>query len=782
MRSLINTTTTTGYPVTNQPLEHSVLVFEDGTLRWEFISPGGGVSIVQSVGTGASIIKSLILNVLTLKSLKGVDQNIIVNALTDEISVKLNTDLNFAVDQNFHLDDGGSATLINLIFRATFGIFSSIPMQINNQGRIDINGITYFNSVVDGTPFANKFLAIDSNNKLILSEPIDNTTASNFPGTNFKWFMGKVGNDLEFRSFDNGLNIQIGINAAEYVFSVTSNLNQIQQINPNIPRSPFTTTFEPNNLTLRIGSENIYLDNMDYLNPARFMVLATDGKIEKQDAVTTLIDVGVGSGLSAGVTGEIAKIKSLIGGRNIELTSSATDVTLDLAVNLENIFNINALTPFPLSIYNAEINLPSITTQTWNSTRKNLWINSTNELCKGYSCNTISNAGTNSLISNDTISIDGNIALKGLVAGSNITLTPSGTDITISATASDINIYGTDGTSTDSLRIFNGKTPGDLNNKIAFNDVNLNLTNSLPYNRTYIGTTPTTSILGFNDGGTYSKFLETPYNYLSTRVDVALDAGYGQSTIFYQSTANIALGNIDWIFEVEAYEQVLASPQAFIGRWKFSTNSASGANSYYVQPYSCTPLNTSPQNVCGLEFYQTVSGLNPVIVLRLVNLGLGLVGSSTTYSVFVKDLGPTEGKSIATTIAPSLITPTNNYYNNYQFLYSSTLGPPANSLVQYKQFGKDLLINFYGQVSNASKNIVGTLAIRFNGIDVFVMNTRTIFNNTTVPIHGSKRLKMVDLLALGALPLATSFTVSFFATGTGSNFSSQPFIVDIQYV
>jgi hypothetical protein len=405
-----------------------------------------------------------------------------------------------------------------------------------------------------------------------------------------------------------------------------------------------------------------------------------------------------------------------------------------------------------------------------------------NSLCTGYSLNTVANVSTNTIIAADTIATNGNLNLKGLVAGTNITITTNATDIIINGAAGS-NIFNTDGTSTDNQRIFNGKTPGSSLNKFTFNDVNVGFTNSLPYNRQYVGSTETTSFLSFADGGNYSKFVEAPYNYLSQRVDVPVAAPYGSSCVFYQSEGNLLTSNLSWMFEVEIYEKTVGLPQAFAASYKFNTNSILTPTTYYVKPVYCTRINnTAAQNVVNLEAYQTVNGVNPVWVLRLVNSGLGLTTSATTYSCFVKDLGK-GNKIISTVLGPSSVTPNTNYLNDNVFLYQSVIGFPSSSLVNYQQFGKDLRISVSSQIKTSSASLSGTFDIRFNGVSVYLINVRSgANNNNPFPLQGCKILKMQSLIASGALVLNTSFTISFFMTGTGFNLTNQPFEMTIEYV
>jgi hypothetical protein len=770
------------YPIENQPLPHSVLVYEDGTFRYEIIAPGGGISIVQSVGSGQSIIKSVLANTLTLKSLQGANQNIVVSSLANELSFSLNSDLNFSQDQYFHLDDGGSSTLLNLFFQATYGILTSIPMQISNQGRIDINGLTYFNSIVDGTPAASKYLALDADNKLIMSTVADVTNAVNLPGPNFGWFMNKVGNNLEFRTFKEGLNFNVGIEAGQYVFNVETVLDSIQQINPNPPNSPFTPTFTPENVELRIGSQEIFLDNFEVGSPLPFVI------IQNQRLTSGgLISVGTGASIFKQYTNSGAEIKSIVAGQNINITTNTNEINIESTSALTNITSINSGSPLlNFAVFSNNIAFPTIPNNPALLGTKCLYIDETTKNI--FYDSTVKTLGFTS-VGVDLLSPLGNAEypiLRGLQAGPGISLTTSNNVININNTLSPVatNIYNTNGQMTDNIRVVSGLTPGSLNNKLQLDNLNLNLVNSIAYDQEYIGTTAADGgMLCFASGGTYSKFVVQPYNYLSTVCYFTMASTYGTRTSFYQSTGDTTVGNLVWMFEIEVHQRTAATPQAFCASFAFNANAQLLPNTFYIKPTRTSLLNqTSPQNVIGLEVVNTQVGINYTWDLCLVSYGLGLVGTTAEYYITVKDKGPSLGKSITKINSTAVVTPSQNYLENFQFVYSSTLGPWPNILAYYNRPGCDLQITVMGQVQNATANTVGTLSVRFNGVDVYVINTRIGQNNSVVPVHGTKRIKFIELLNSGAISLANPITVSFFGTGTGSNFANAPFVLDIQYV
>ncbi len=695
-RSLVNynnANTFLGYPISDTPTDNTALFFVNGEFFFATISESGGIIGVLSLGGGASVFKAIAGGILELRSFLG-SSNISVQQTTDNISVSLSqfltgikkitfsNDINLEEatnDLNFNITDEGASILRNLYFRTKYGVLSSIAMSINNQARIDVYGPMYLNSIADGVPDNNKFLSLDTDGKIIRATVTDATNAVNTPGPNNGWFMGKVGNNLEFRTFKEGLNVNVGIESGQYVFGVDMVLNSIQQINPNTPNSPGATVNIPENDVLRIGSATIHLDNFELGSPHPFLKIS-GGILQTGPVVESLLNAsGAGASVFKNITSAIGYFRTLVAGTNVTLTQ-----------------------------------------------------------------------GT------DTISID---ATGG----------------------SGVNIFNSNGISTDDQRIFNGKTPGSSLNKFTFNDVNVGFTNNNAYNPVLLTGNPIDCVLASQIGGDYTRFIWSPYNQLSQRVEVPVGAAYGDYCIFYQSTASILTSNVSWIFEVEIYENLPGLSQAFVSSYKFDVNGQS-TGAFYIKPEKTSNLSgTGAQNVLGLEAYTTVSGLDPVWVLRLINLSLGLVSTARTYTVFVKDLGK-GNKTVNLTLGSGNKVPETNYLYEPTLLYSSVIGFPPSSLVNYRQFGKDLKVTVSGQLTTSTPNQSGTFAILFNGVTIYTINCRSNTNNGTVPIQGSRIFKMISLLSLGALPLSTSFTVSYFMVGTGFNLVNQPFEINIEYV
>lgn len=700
-RSLVNFNNSNsflGYPIADSPTDNTALFFVNGEFFFATISESGGIVGVLSLGGGASIFKAIAGGILELRSIIGTS-NISVQQLTDNISIGLSqfltgikkitfaNDINLEEatdDLNFNITDEGASILKNLYFRTKYGVLSSVAMSINNQARIDIYGPTFLNNIVDGTPDSDKYLALDNTGKIIKATVTDVTNAVNVPGTNYKWFMGKVGNNLEFRSFTNGLNINIGILGGEILFSLPTVLNEVTQINPNIPNSPGATVYDPNNADFRIGSENIYLDNFELGDTNKYLSI-DNNQLRKSYAIELLESSGVGTGLIKGQFGYAYRLKSLIAGSNVTITSTTDEIT----------------------------------------------INSTGG-------------------------------------------------------GGGVNIFNSDGQSTSSQRIFNGFTPGSVNNKITFNDVNLGLTNSLPYDSSYLGNIETPNILAFADGGNYSKFINAPYSFQSLKVDVNVGAAYGSTHQFYQSQGDAANGNLSWIFEIDVYENVIGRASAFVAKYEFNCNSAlTTPKTYYIKPICTSNLNSAnPQNFIGLEAWNQVVGPNKTWILALIQLGIGLPTVASTFTVFVKDLG--KGNKIVNTFggAGSITVPATIYLNPYEMIYSSGIGFPPALLTTYRCPGKDIRITIFAQMTNPTANTSGTFAIRFNGVNVYQLNFRNAGGGggTYGIINGSRTFKMIDLINIGALTLGTTLTITYFMTGAGYNGVNQPYEIKYEYV
>jgi hypothetical protein len=137
-------------------------------------------------------------------------------------------------------------------------------------------------------------------------------------------------------------------------------------------------------------------------------------------------DTKVGSITNAGTTTLVSAstgaLKGLVAGTNITFTPTGTDITIDgTATDISGKVNIDG-TSLMTGALQMNTNLITGVVDPTNPQEAST---------KAYTdtkVGSITNAGTTSLVSASTG------ALKGLVAGSNITLTPTGTDITIDAT------------------------------------------------------------------------------------------------------------------------------------------------------------------------------------------------------------------------------------------------------------------------------------------------------------------------------------------------------------
>ncbi len=787
MRNLsnINGTQSVGpYPIdsSSQPLAHSVLVYEDGQWKYEQIAQGGGIAGVTTVGTGLTIDAGIINNILHLKSLKGNNQ-ITLTALQDEIGFSLNSTLQFSTDETIFLTDGGGEQLINLYFQCRYGVLTSTPLSINNQGKIDFNSPPYLNAISDGTPFNSKFLALDNTNKLITAIPTDQTSGTNIGDIGFGIYNGKVGNELQFRKIAPSDNINIGVVSGSFYFNLDQDINELRNINGNLPRSPGILTYNANNADINFGSENIYFNNLEIVNQNKFLGIDTNGKIEKRFAIEDVKpSLSTEVSLVEGNVDYTSYIKRLKAGTNTNITSTTTEVTLNVDTNLNNISSINSITPLVnLAIDSTNIAFPQIPNNPALIATKGLYIDEvTKNIFYDNTVKTLTTSNVGQLLLSPLSTSEYPI-LRGLQAGNGIAITNSDNVLNIINTGTVANtIYTADSQLTDDLRVISGKTPGSTNNKIAFNDVNLNLTNNIAYNQEHMGLIDTPNMLAFSDGGSYSKFITSIQNHLSTICYFNHDPTYGNKTNFYQSYCDNITGNKAWLFQVEIYEKGPIN-NTFCASFEFNVNSQV-TDTYYIKPKRTTLLNNaSPQEVIGLEISKIFNGPNPGWNLALVSLGLGLTGVTREYMCKVFDKGPATGKYAYTVFSSAISTPSQNYLENFQFLYYSGLGPWPNTLVYYNRPGCDLQITVLGQVQNSS-NTVGTLEIRMNGVAVYIINTRTGNGNSTVPVHGSKRIKFVELLNSGAISLQNPITVSFFATGAGSNFSGAPFVLDMQYV
>lgn len=339
MRNLINSENELdNYPIGNSPQNNQTLFFENGQFLYKFLSPSG-ISF-SSEGTGISIIKQFLNNNLELKSILG-DGNVIASSLSNEVGLSLSNNIKFG-DQDILITDEGLSILKTLYFRAKYGILNSIPMSINNQGRIDIFGPMYLNSIAVGTPNNNEFLTLDIDNKIVRSSlPIPSgvlTDIANLPatplGSGLDVFRNISGTTANLRTLKVGNGILGNVNTNEITFSINPSLDNIAAINSSTPL-----------VNLGIYSTNLAFpqipNSVAALGTKCLYINEATKNIFYSDNIKTLTTIGSGNTLlnPTGLS-EYPILKKIEAGSGISISTTNETLTINnTAVAGSNIYN-----------------------------------------------------------------------------------------------------------------------------------------------------------------------------------------------------------------------------------------------------------------------------------------------------------------------------------------------------------------------------------------------------------------------------------------------------------
>lgn len=796
MRNLINSENELdNYPIGNSPQNNQTLFFENGQFLYKFLSPSG-ISF-SSEGTGISIIKQFLNNNLELKSILG-DGNVIASSLSNEVGLSLSNNIKFG-DQDILITDEGLSILKTLYFRAKYGILNSIPMSINNQGRIDIFGPMYLNSISVGLPAGNEFLALDINNKIVRAAPSDLTSAINTPiqPGSYGWFLNKVGNELQFRTFlanpDND-NFKIGTYAGSYEFSVGPDLKQIRNINPNPPRSIPVTPFDAQNDDIHFGSTQIYFDNLEIVNQNKFLGIDTLGKIEKRFAIEDVKpSISTETSLVEGLVNYTAYIKRLKAGTNINLSSTATDITLNVNTALNNISSINTTTPLVnLGINSTNISFNQIPTRPALIADKCLYIDqATKNIFYDSTVKTLTHSGIGQSLLSPLGTAEYPI-LRGLQAGSGISITSSNNVLNIINTAvAGSNIYNSNGTMNSNQRIVSGLNPNDIASNILWDGIipgynsQYMTPNNVPIeDNPYSGIIDPTLMMCSTQNGSQGKFLYAPHNYLSQKIEFKLGSLFGETKIIYANFSNLN-GSKDFIFQVDLYE-VENYLDAFAATWEFTLNSRLGIapSFYHIKPKTSTVLNYTGQENCIALGVRNTSGIGGSgWEFAFQQQGLGTGAYTSRYFAFIRCNHQGDG-SMQIYDNAFLSSPSPFYLNDPVLLFETGLSFPIPYQFSYQQFGKDLKMTFNGSAQQVSgSGGLFQFEVLFNGQSVILVNVSTnSVTNVNTNITFTRILKYVDLLTSGALNLAGVTQITWSLNTTNISMNNLPYEVLLEYI
>ena len=679
-----------GYTILGSPVSNDFLIFNGSNFVYLQYSGGGPGSItVNSVGTGASILKSFLANNLLLKSILGDSNTINVSSLTDEVQIGLPTNIKFINDQDITITDEGASVLKTLYFKAKYGILDSIPMSINNQGRIDIFGPLYLNSIADGVVDNQKFLGLDINNKVVRS-------------------------------------------AITYPFALTNCANR--------PATP------------------------------------------------------LGSGLDVfqSLSGSVAQFRCLKTGNGLAGVQNADEITLSIDTTMDNIDSINAGTPIVnFAIFSNNIGFPTIPNLVPSVLRKGLYIDTvTKNIFYADVVKTVTHSGTGTTLINPT-SFGETPQLKGLVAGTNVTLSTTNSAITINATSTaSPSIYTADGTLNNTQRIVTGLNPGDIANNVLWSDIipGYNSSWMIPTNvpianNSYSGIVNPELMMSATSNGSQGKFMWAPYNYLSQKIEFKLGGGFGDQKTIFACFSNIS-GTKDFIFNIDLYEAESVL-DAFSAQWEFCMNSRQVIQPgwLHVKPKNTTVINYSgSENLIGLQIRDTTGIGGSGWEISFIQEGLSTGAYTSRYIAFIRCQHQGDGSMEIYDNAFSGI-PSNNYQQDLYLLWENGISFPIATQFSYKNFGKDIKFTFNSNIQQVSGT--GGLAIfevLFNGQNVIQHNMSTnSVTNVNAAVTFTRIMKYVDLVQAGALNLGGSTAVTFNQIGGFVSMTNFPYEILIEY-
>lgn len=782
MRSLNNFSDSglVGYPLpSSSPVNGNILIYQNGQWIYSTVSGGSDINNVISVGSTNSIINGILTNTLYLKGILA-GPNLTASNLTNDISINLNSTLTNITEINNGLS------------------YVNIPLLQSNN--------CIFTNIQAGT--ATKKLGLDSLNNLIY----DNTSPSGTinSGQNLGTGSGEVyssvnGDKLRFRTLRNAdSNIAISTGATEVFIDLSTSLD--------INTLSNSTLYFPNLPTLPAnGNYNLFIDNLT-------------GQIYKEYSLNTYSILGLGESIISGIASGDLKVKSLIGGSNIDCISTTDSLTFDLSNSLTGITNLNQAGD-TINI-NGDIfanNIPIIPTLTG---QYSLFINGANKLYKYYSINTITSTGSGySLINqtvNDTVflkSLSVNTGLSVIETSNLLTINLDSTQPNIStlsaptlnlnninifapnintgteqyylaldntnkiikvpSSVGNINIYNSDGQLTAQDRVIQGNIIGG-ENRIIYDNICFSYQNNIRYAPDNLSLLNRDNIIySASSDGSFTRALYSPYNYTSQKFEITGLASLRSFRYFYQNILPLSGDDSSYKLDIDIYE-ITNSNNGFCASYELnmSFNSITFGTVYNLKSKSSNVLNTAGNfNCVEVIFYLSIGGI--------LNIGLqqlSSTASSSTYNIFIKDLSAQSYKTAQIInsggVLGALIS---NVYLTSQRVNMTTntgTGIPPSIIFNYNIY-RDLILTVNLKFLTTVNNLNTNCQIILNGASIFTIPVFYSGNNVQDGLFMRRRMNAPLLIDAGRLNFGNN-TLSIALTGV--NFTSRPYEISLEYI
>lgn len=300
-RNLINVQNKVdNYPVTNTPQNNYVLVYSNGTLSWQPQSGGGGgITTVNSVGSGQSIINSVTPSTLNLKSIFA-GSGILITASSTEVIISLNVSIT-----NQYLYSNGTSIIGKDAIENCYSLpgGQNIYAYTNSSGAF-FRGLTA-SSGISLTNVTDNILIGNNGILTVTSNPTGSFDLIQTTGQNTVLKKISAGTGLGFTDF--GGNITMNNNGIITLTSVvTSTATDLIQ------------TLGQNTVLKRITQGT----GMTFNDFAGVVTITNNG-------IRTLINSGAGSTLiNPASTVNNIQLKSIVAGSNITITNNANNLTI----------------------------------------------------------------------------------------------------------------------------------------------------------------------------------------------------------------------------------------------------------------------------------------------------------------------------------------------------------------------------------------------------------------------------------------------------------------------
>lgn len=813
-----------GFQIIGQPTgNNQVLLYNNGSFYYASVSPGGGIVSVVSVGSGQSIIESLSSGVLSLKSFVA-GANMICSGSVNEISYGLSNNLtninSIESSSNFFdiiITDNGLSQPKVLRFNCTYGILTSSPLEINNQGQIFLSGI------VTGTPNNSEFLALDINGKLIKAPVNANVNIQNVGGGNTIYKNESPLDTYNFKTLNSDTNINLvepspdlieiqlnsdidisSINGAHGDLSIDAYDIQLPYIGAATDLTASTNICMDNTGQLRytdflnnvssinrtrafttmvIYNEEVQLQNIQPTPGLKHNVMINNNILYTGYSLNYLNNAGTNNLIKSNTidTDGTVVLKGLANSTSTTINSLTNDLSISVNASQPQITSIGQ-SGQSLAINSTTTSIPNL--PSYSITLDDVVGINGGVLTRATRLNNISQiAGTSLGISAATINIPN---IPSGTAAFNLSIDGAGNIIKTTGVIGTLNIYNTDGQMTSATRILTGLTPGgNIANKLQLNGLTLQLANNIVYDPNNLSISGGNEFILAGDSN-ITRAITRPYSRWSRRQTVQVPGGFGGYRDFCSYTLSSVANNI--FFKIFVHETaIFAGNDIYSAQFDINLNfnNVVIGTVYTVKPSKCNPsTNGVNRNYLNFEFYLGIGG---VLTMRLKNAGQS--GFTNDYDIAMYYYGADNQITnyVSITAISGISNLSQNVFNRViQPINMTGIGAPPSLLFNYN-YGKDIIVNF-SQVINAiagSGNNPCNLSINLNGNLIVNHQIFTLNNDRPVAANIRQFLSYTDLLNTNALNINTSNTMTFTLTGVNANkynFTNQPYRVMLEFV